>query len=320
MPTFGELLADAIAQAAKNNGQVPLDQIRRNALQKVHARTGRPVIVYASRWMQPQTGGSPEQTTVLPQDIHGLMEVLHGLRGPSLDVILHSPGGSPTAAEAMVQYLRTKFDDIRVIVPLAAMSAATMIACASNRIMMGKHSYLGPIDPQFILQTPLGVRMIPAWAIKQQFAMAQQSVADPTKFAAWIPMLQQYGPGLLVECDTSMQLSKRLVEEWLSKWMFSSRQDPSGAAAKAASELNAVETHLAHGRFLGRDRLRTMGLEIDDLEDDQDLQDEVLTVFHANMLTFNFNPAAKIIENHLGKAMITGGIAVASPPSTPGTP
>jgi ClpP class serine protease len=28
-----------------------------------------------------------------------------------------------------------------------AMSAATMIACAADVIVMGKHSFLGPIDP-----------------------------------------------------------------------------------------------------------------------------------------------------------------------------
>ena len=66
-----------------------------------------------------------------------------------LDLLMHSPGGSPDAAEAVVNYLRSKFTDIRVIIPQAAMSAATMLACAANRIVMGKHSSLGPIDPQF---------------------------------------------------------------------------------------------------------------------------------------------------------------------------
>jgi ClpP class serine protease len=41
------------------------------------------------------------------------------------------------------------------------MSAATMVACAANQIVMGKHSFLGPIDPQLILQTALGNRLVP---------------------------------------------------------------------------------------------------------------------------------------------------------------
>jgi ClpP class serine protease len=43
------------------------------------------------------------------------------------------------------------------------MSAATMLACSANKIVMGKHSFLGPIDPQFIIQTELGRASVAAW-------------------------------------------------------------------------------------------------------------------------------------------------------------
>ena len=61
--------------------------------------------------------------------------MIHGLHGESLDLIIHSPGGSIEAAGAFVTYMRTKFSDIRVIIPQAAMSAATMIACSANVVM-----------------------------------------------------------------------------------------------------------------------------------------------------------------------------------------
>ena len=38
--------------------------------------------------------------------------------------------------------------DIRAIVPQLALSAGTMVALACKEIIMGKHSSLGPIDPQ----------------------------------------------------------------------------------------------------------------------------------------------------------------------------
>lgn len=95
-------------------------------------------------------------TSITNEDLSGLMEVVHGLTGPNLDLILHSPGGSPAAAEALVKYIRSKFDHVRVIVPQMAMSAATMISCSANSIVMGKHSFLGPIDPQFLLPTGVG--------------------------------------------------------------------------------------------------------------------------------------------------------------------
>ena len=70
-------------------------------------------------------------------------EVSHGLQDDKLDLIMHSPGGSPEAAEAIILYLRSRFSDIRVIVPQLAMSAATVIACAANKVVLGKHSLFG---------------------------------------------------------------------------------------------------------------------------------------------------------------------------------
>ena len=76
------------------------------------------------------------------------MSALHELKGEELDLILHSPGGSLEVSEQVVTYLRSKYRHIRAVVPQNAMSAATMIACACDGIVMGKHSALGPIDPQ----------------------------------------------------------------------------------------------------------------------------------------------------------------------------
>jgi membrane-bound ClpP family serine protease len=113
--------------------------------------------------------------------------------------------------------MRSMFTNVRVIIPHAAMSAATMLACSANRILMGTHSFLGPIDPQFILQTETGRSAVPAHAILAQFELAKKECADPTKLAAWIPMLRQYGPALLVQCQLAQDLSRSLVGEWLEK-------------------------------------------------------------------------------------------------------
>lgn len=51
-------------------------------------------------------------------------------------------------------------------------------------------------------------------------------------------------------------------------------------------------------------KAREIGLSIVQLEDDQKLQDLVLTVHHAYMHTFSMAPTVKIIENHLGAATV----------------
>lgn len=163
MPTWGELIPELQAASAQH-GPSAFDIVRRKYLAALTSHTGRNSILYATKWTQPG-GADPGLISISPEDVQGLMEVVHKLDGKKgLDLILHSPGGSPDAAEALVHYLRSKFNNIRVIVPQAAMSAATMLACAADRIVMEKHSSLGPIDPQFLLQGPGGTMAHPAQA------------------------------------------------------------------------------------------------------------------------------------------------------------
>src|SRR6266542_2853057 len=195
MPTWGGILKELQASKPPN-----FDAVRRKYLVELNQYTSRAVILYSTKFASPGQA-SPEDLSINDEDLQGLMEVTHGLTNTNLDLILHSPGGSLEAAEAIVSYLRSKFDHIRVFVPNLAMSAATMISCAGDRIVMGKHSFLGPIDPQFIFNTAVGQRAVSAEAIREQFALAQKECTDPAKLGAWIPMLSQYGPDILVKCQ-----------------------------------------------------------------------------------------------------------------------
>jgi hypothetical protein len=302
MPTWGEILQELQSQA--QGGRIPFDEVRRKYLVLLHDKTKRNTIFYATAWTQ--TGKvitSPQALSITDEDVQGLMEVVHGLKGDSLDLILHSPGGSAEATESIVSYLRKKFSDIRVIVPHAAMSAATMLACASNRILMGKQSSLGPIDPQMLLQTQVGMQMVPAQSILDQFELAKKQVRDPKLLAAWLPILGQYGPALLIQCQNALKLSTQLVSDWLSAYMFGGNKR-STKPKEIAAYLSNHKNFQTHGRHIDRDCAKKIGLIIDDLEDDQDLQDLVLSVFHAMTHTLSATGAVKIIENHLGKAFI----------------
>lgn len=322
MPTWGELLVE-LNQLMQSGVNPPYDAVRRKYLAITHQSTGRNTILYASKWTQPGNI-PPDLININDEDIEGLMEVLHGLTGQSLDLIVHSPGGSAEATEALVSYLRTKFSDIRVIIPQQAMSAATMLACAANRIVMGKHSFIGPIDPQMIFGTPIGFQSVPAQAILDQFDMAKDECRDPNKLGSWLPILSQYGPALLVQCDNALKLSQELVSEWLERYMFAGRSDANDKAASIAGTLANHKEFKSHGRHINRDKAKSIGLIIDDLEADQGFQDNILSIFHATTHTFNGTGAVKIIENHNGKAFIKQQQMVVvqqmpSPPTPPST-
>jgi hypothetical protein len=254
--------------------------------------TGRPTIVYYTDWFNK---GGPAASITL-DDMQGMMEVCKDLRGPNLDILLHSPGGSPEAAASIVRYLRTKYFDIRVFVPLAAMSAATMWALAANRIVMGKHSQLGPIDPQLVAPG----WQAPARAILRQFEQAKEECKDPALLGAWIPILQQYGPALIQQCEAAEALALHLVREWLQKYMFAEWPDADKKAEATAGWFANYEIHQSHSLGIDREQARSQGVRIDDLETDQALQDAVLSVHHATMHTLQ-GPAVKIVENHLGR-------------------
>ena len=197
MPTWGGILNE-LKQTEEKGAKPPFDTVRRKYMVKTSRKTGRDTILYATKWTQ-ASDVDPELLSITDEDIQGLMEVIHGLKGPNLDLNLHSPGGSPEATEALVSYLRTKFSDIRVIIPQSAMSAATMLACAANRIVMGKHSFISPIDPQLILHTQVGIQAVPAQAILDQFELAKSECENPKKLGSWLPILSQYGPALLIQ-------------------------------------------------------------------------------------------------------------------------
>jgi Serine dehydrogenase proteinase len=159
------------------------------------------------------------------------MEAVSNVQEREVDLFLHSPGGSAEAAQSIVEYIRTRFDHIRVIVPGAAMSAATMIALSADEIVMGAHSQLGPIDPQFTIPRPEGPRSAPAQTILDQFELAKRGCADPKNIAGWLPILRSYSPGLIAQCTHQRELGESFVARWLGRYMF--KDDPDQHRAQA---------------------------------------------------------------------------------------
>ena len=300
MPTWGKILSEIRTSIQKGDNQA-FDTIRKKYLKELHDFTGRNVIIYATRW----TSGDapPNIVSITDEDIHAFMEAVAGLQGNSLDLILHTGGGSAEATDAIVSYLRQKFEDIRILIPQAAMSAGTMFACAADKIIMGKQSSIGPIDPQFILQTSVGVQAIPAHAILEQFKKAQKDCAEnPKNLNSWMPMLSQYGPALLVRCQDQIDFGKELGENWLSIYMF--KDENNNKPAEIAEYLSNHANFKTHGKHINIEKAIEIGLKIERLEDNQEFQDKVLSAFHATVHAFGSTNTAKVIANHNGNCFL----------------
>jgi len=292
LPDWNDILNE-ISDKAKSS---PFDVIRRDYLKRLHNKTKRNVIIYYSGWLQkPGLAG----TEVNDADKNGFMNAIHGLdRTKGLDLILHTPGGESAATESLVDYLHSMFGgDIRAIVPQLALSAGTMICCACKEIIMGKHSSLGPVDPQF--------RGLPAHGIREEFQRAyDECKKDQTKVLVWQPIIAKYSPTLIGECEKAIAWSEQIVKQWLLDGMLKSKKNKAARVDKVWKELGDHALTLSHARHLSAKKCKEIGLEINYLEDDNDLQDAVLSVHHACIHTLSGTSAFKIIENHLGKAFI----------------
>ncbi|MBA7531478.1 hypothetical protein ES705_23691 [subsurface metagenome] len=305
MPTWSEILAE-LKELHETENIIPVDPIRRKYLKLLNEHTKRDVILYASRWTQQSGEIPPGLLGIREDDIQGLMEVTHKLKNNKLDLIIHSPGGSPETTEMMVKYIREKYSSIRAIIPQGAMSAATILACCADEIIMGKHSYLGPIDPQMIYTTRSGgVQSSPAQAILDQFSKAwKECKIEPKKLNVWMPILSQINPALLVQCENAIELAELLASDFLEKYMFKEEEDAEKKAKDVARKLSDHKKFRSHSRHINREMSKKIGLKVKNLEDDQTLQDLVLSVFHATTHTFGTTGTVKIIENHLGRAYI----------------
>lgn len=298
MPNWGQVLTEIQAQDAKlaNGAKSAVDIVRRRYLEKLHKKTGRNVIAYYSGWLSNPTAFGID---VNDEDKAAFMMAIHGLeKSKGLDLILHTPGGGIAAAESLVDYLRRIFGcDIRAVVPHLAMSAGTMIACTCKSIVMGKQSNLGPIDPQ------LGG--LPAAAVKKEIERAIAEIqAHPERLQFWQFVLNKYTPTFIGQCEQAVTMAAEFVRDRLLDNMLNGDPDSANKADAIVTGLSDVDDNKSHARHIHIDKCEALGLKIERLEDDQELQEVVLTVHHCFMHSLSVSGAAKLVENQNGAAFI----------------
>lgn len=275
----------------------PLKMLRKQYLSTMCKYTNRNVIAYYSAFLQKP---SLAQTSIDDNDKNAFMQVVYGLdRSKGLDLILHTPGGDLAATESLVVYLKQMFGkNIRVFIPQIAMSAGTMIALSSKEIVMGKHSNLGPIDPQY--------GGISCAGILEEFKEALTAVQmNPSAAQIWRLIIEKYHPTFIGECKNAIKWSEDMVKSWLMDNMFHKSTKKAEKADKIVSFLSSHSETYSHSRHIHIDDLIRLGLKIRPLEtldnrkidDCKDLQDCVLTLHHIYMQTLANSNSVKIVEN-----------------------
>ena len=296
MPAWNEILNET-----KATGSVH-DVIRRRYLKKLSAYTKRNTILYYSGWLQkPNLVNQPGISMgISDADKNGFMSVIHGLdRGKGLDLILHTPGGDMAATESLVDYLRSMFNnDIRAIVPQLAMSGGTIIALACRQIMMGKESSIGPIDPQF---GPMAAN-----GLLQEFERIRAEIQkDQSNALLWEPILRKIQPGFITECENAIKWSHVMAKRFLETNMFAGDPTANKKVTEIIKHLTDKTTTITHGSHIGLEEAKQVfGDKVVELEKDDTLQDRVLTIHHASIITLQATQCYKMIENQSGRAFM----------------
>lgn len=296
MPNWKDVL-DEINHIRQDPLKAPnsFDLVRREYLQKLFQHTGRNIIAYYSGFLsKPNT-----DSEINDEDKNGFMMAVHQLdRKKGLDLILHTPGGSIAATQSIVNYLHKMFDfDIRAIVPQIAMSAGTMIACSCKSILMGKQSNLGPIDPQ--------LRGVPARGVIEEFRQACKEIKkDSSKIPMWQSIIGQYRPTFLSQCSNAIKWSDSFVKEQLECVMFKGYSDVKKRVGRIVRNLSDYRGNKTHNRHIHFEECEKMGLIVEKLEDDRQLQDLVLTTHHCFMHSLMNTVSYKIVENQNGTAFV----------------
>lgn len=270
----------------KNDGQDPFQRLN-FYIKKLHEHTGRNVIVYYSGWLSFDNA----KNIINDLDMNGFMAMTHDIDyKQGADLILHTPGGVTSATESVIKYIQKRFNkNVRAIVPQLAMSGGTMMACSCKEIIMGKQSSLGPIDPQ--------VNGVPAQAILTEFLNAKKEIDEnPSTIPLWQTIISKYDPTFIDSCQKSIELSNIILKESLQQNMFKN-EDKEDIIENIVDILGSRKETKIHDRHIPLEWCKEMGLKVSALEDDNDLQDYVLSVHHSCMEIFELGTVYKIFAN-----------------------
>jgi len=227
---------------------------RHDFIKKIQDETQRTLLVYFADVRHPDGG-------IDRDDIAPFGDLLER-SSPDIDLLIHSAGGDIDAAEKIVYMCRHRAKTLRVIVPEYAKSAATLIALAADKILMGYASELGPIDPQISITTPEGRTVQrPARSFLDGLEAIKEKVAQEGGLSpVYYPPLSQLDPALLDYCNKAIKRSREFAVKWLKTHMC---RDNPGKAETIADRLLDVTRYLSHGIVIDEREAREMGLAVE---------------------------------------------------------
>lgn len=293
---------------------------RKKILTRISKLRNRDVLTFASDLSNNMAPIMIEYTDLLP-----VQSQLENLSGKAIDIILETPGGIGEVVEDIIDLIRTKYDEVGIIIPGYAKSAGTIFAMAGDEILMRHGSALGPIDGQ--LQIADGKRFS-ADAFLEGLEKIKDDAEKKKLNPAYIPILRNISPGEIQNCENIQCFSKHLATQWLVKYMFKySKSLPDGTvtteeskskkAEKIAEELCSQSRWLTHRRSIKIRDLEKLGLKITNYEMNAKLGDAINRYYILLRMSFESSSIYKIFETESSDIYRFMMVPARSTPQTP---
>ena len=141
-----------------------------------------------------------------------------------VDVIIDSFGGDADAAYHMAKLIDGHFKgNIKYVVPRFAKSAATLMVCGGNKIVMGETSELGPLDPQ--IRQDDG-SYISAKAVQATLELIKKHLKKEDKHGLELATIlaSRINPLVLGQYESSIDIAKEYQRELLMMRMLKSKK------------------------------------------------------------------------------------------------
>jgi hypothetical protein len=199
------------------------------------------------------------------RDADDISEILDDCQTQDIDLLLQTPGGIIDACEKVISILKLRLNTYRVLIPSWAKSAGTIIALASDEIVMGVNSELGPIDPQF--------NGIPAEFIRD----------DPS---------QQYPIRQIAE--SAIARTRKLANQVLRQGML--KGEPHSKISTLVDQISSAQSYSSHGAVINAEEVKSMGLNVSFLPAKDELWKRMWLLYCMYDYDCQRNAYAKVFE------------------------
>jgi len=234
----------------------------------------------------------PEDAGLLVDSIEMVLPESRKLE--KIDLFLQSPGGFLDSAYKNIRILKEYCNELNVIVPLQAKSAATVMCLGANEIVMTVFAELGPIDP--IIQHPYKPQIrVPARSIKDFFDFLTSTettdkILVDSQFKEKMSSLLD--PYLIGSYHTALKSSKQIAEKLLKENALKNKPELVNDAIK-----KLAEEYYSHSYVIDRNEARDIGLNIVNSESVPELDKSIRLLLSIYQQFMGQNNILKLVGN-----------------------